>query len=64
MQNCTLIIKDSTLRRIDQTPWSMQTTFYPMDFVTKNGATRLLMAENLREGMVRYLETLGIKQVG
>jgi GntR family transcriptional regulator len=51
-------------RRIDQTPWSMQTTFYPMDFVTKNGATQLLMAENLAEGMVKYLETLGIKQIG
>ena len=51
-------------RRIDQTPWSMQTTFYPMDFVTRRGATQLLMAENIKEGMVKYLETLGIKQVG
>ena len=51
-------------RRIDQTPWSMQTTFYPMDFVTKHGATRLLMAENIKAGMVKYLETLDIKQVG
>jgi GntR family transcriptional regulator len=51
-------------RRIDQTPWSIQTTFYPMDFVTMRDATQLLMAENIKEGMVRYLETLGIKQVG
>jgi GntR family transcriptional regulator len=51
-------------RRIDMMPWSMQTTFYPMDFVTKNGATQLLMAENIKEGMVKYLETLGIKQIG
>ncbi len=51
-------------RRIDGAPWSMQTTFYPMSFVTENGATQLLMAENIKEGMVSYLETLGIKQVG
>lgn len=51
-------------RRIDQTPWSMQTTFYPMDFVTERGATQLLMAANIKGGMVKYLETLGIKQVG
>jgi GntR family transcriptional regulator len=51
-------------RRIDGTPWSMQTTFYPLDFVTR-GANQLLMAENIREGMVKYLETqLHIKQVG
>jgi GntR family transcriptional regulator len=51
-------------RRIDGTPWSMQTTFYPMEFVTR-GATQLLMAENITEGMVKYLEAkLGIKQVG
>jgi GntR family transcriptional regulator len=51
-------------RRIDQVPWSMQTTFYPMDFATQRGATKLLMADNIQEGMVKYLETLGIKQVG
>jgi GntR family transcriptional regulator len=51
-------------RRIDGTPWSLQTTFYPMEFVTR-GATQLLMAENITEGMVKYLEAkLGIKQVG
>ena len=42
----------------------MQTTFYPMDFVTQRSATKLLMAENIPEGMVRYLETLGLKQAG
>ena len=35
-----------------------------MDFVTQ-GATRLLVAEDIEEGTVRYLaETLGIRQVG
>jgi GntR family transcriptional regulator len=60
----TQVISRHQERKIDGTPWSMQTTFYPMDFVTKNGATKLLMAENIGEGMVKYLETLGIKQVG
>ena len=52
------------VRYIDGIPWSMQTSFYPMDFITK-GATRLLMAEDIDEGAVRYLgETIGVKQVG
>lgn len=51
-------------RFIDGTPYSLQTTFYPMRLVEK-GAVRLIQAEDLREGAVRYLEeTLGVKQVG
>jgi GntR family transcriptional regulator len=51
-------------RYIDGIPWSLQTSFYPMDFITK-GATRLLMAEDIREGAVRYLgETIGVRQIG
>ena len=51
-------------RYIDGIPWSLQTSFYPMDFVTK-GATRLLMAQDIREGAVRYLgEAIGVRQVG
>jgi GntR family transcriptional regulator len=45
-------------RYIDDVPWSMQTSFYPMDFVTIDGATRLLMAENIDEGTVNYLARL------
>ena len=49
---------------IDDTPWSLRTSFYPMDFITK-GATRLLMAEDIPEGTVRYLaETIGVEQIG
>ena len=52
------------MRYIDDVPWSLQTSFYLMDFITK-GATRLLMAEDITEGAVRYLaETIGVKQVG
>jgi GntR family transcriptional regulator len=42
----------------------MQTTFYPMSFVLK-GATKLIEADNIPRGAVRYLqEMLGLKQTG
>ena len=51
-------------RRIDDIPWSLQTTFYPMDFATR-GAGELLMATDFPKGIVKTLEgSLGIKQVG
>ena len=51
-------------RFIDGTPWSLQTSFYPMKFVT-DGATRLLQASNIVPGTVRYLEeAVGRKQLG
>jgi GntR family transcriptional regulator len=50
-------------RFIDGVPWSLQTSFYPMTFVTR-GATRLLEASSIEGGAVRYLaETLGVVQV-
>jgi GntR family transcriptional regulator len=49
-------------RFIDKTPWSLQTSFFPFEFVTK--APRLIMAEDIEEGVVRYLEeALGVKQM-
>ena len=36
-------------RYIDDVPWSLQTSFYPMEFITR-GATRLLMAEDIADG--------------
>jgi GntR family transcriptional regulator len=51
-------------RFIDELPWSLQTSFYPMEFVT-SGAPRLLMANNIEEGVVRYLKTaMDLKQSG
>lgn len=51
-------------RTIDGQPWSVQTSFYPISFVTL-GATRLLRAADIDEGTVRYLaDTLPLKQVG
>jgi GntR family transcriptional regulator len=58
------VVSRHQMRYIDRTPWSLQTSFYPMDFITK-GATRLLMAEDIDQGTVRYLaDTIGIEQVG
>jgi GntR family transcriptional regulator len=60
----TMVISRYQERSIDETPWSMQTTFYPMDWVTQ-GASRLLIAENITDGIIRYVEdVLGVKQVG
>lgn len=52
-------------RFIDDIPWSLQTSYYPMEFVTTGKAPRLLMAEDIPEGTVEYLrETMGLEQVG
>lgn len=60
----TQVVSRHESRFIDRIPWSLQTSFYPMDFITK-GATRLLMAENIKEGAVRYMaDTIGIREVG
>jgi GntR family transcriptional regulator len=59
------VISRHQKRFIDDLPWSLQTSFYPMDFVTRGNSHRLLMAEDIPDGAVRYLEeTTGIKQVG
>lgn len=51
-------------RFIDDTPWSMKTSFYAMDLFQR-GAVRLLQAIHIEEGTVRYLaDTLGLRQVG
>ena len=51
-------------RFIDGTPWSLQTSFYPMSLV-EAGAARLLQAGDITEGTVAYLRNeLGISQAG
>ncbi len=60
----TEIISRHERRFIDGTPWSMQTSYYPMDFADR-GAERLRSARNIGEGTVQYLaDTLHIRQVG
>jgi GntR family transcriptional regulator len=51
-------------RSIDGTPWSLQTSFYPMSLVGR-GALRLIQATDITEGTVAYLRNeLGIRQTG
>jgi GntR family transcriptional regulator len=50
-------------RRRGETPWSMQTSFYPRRYALK--AERLLDNEDIHEGTVKYLkDTLDLEQVG
>ena len=58
------VISRHQRRSIDGTPYSMQTTYYPMKFVTDNSATRLLEPRDMEDGTVDYLRNLGINQVG
>jgi GntR family transcriptional regulator len=58
------VVTRHQMRYIDDTPWSLQTSFYPMSLVEK-GALRLIQAGDIEEGTVAYLrETIGVKQVG
>ncbi len=60
----TDVISRHERRLIDGTPWSMQTSYYPMEFADR-GAELLRSARNIAEGTVQYLaDTLRIHQVG
>lgn len=60
----TEVISRHEKRFIDGTPWSMQTSYYPMEFVER-GARRLMSSQNISEGTTHYLrESIGVKQVG
>jgi GntR family transcriptional regulator len=60
----TEVISRHEQRHIGRTPYSLQTSFYPVEFADR-GAGRLRSSRNIEEGAVQYLrETLGIKQVG
>ena len=60
----TEVISRHQRRFIDNTPWSLQTSFYPVEFADR-GAERLRSARNIDEGTVQYLaDTLHIRQVG
>lgn len=59
----TQVVSRHQKRYIDETPWSLQTSFYPMVFVV-NGADQLLDASDIVIGAVQYLaDTLGLRQV-
>jgi GntR family transcriptional regulator len=60
----TEVIGRHQRRYLDGTPWSLQTSFYPMELALR-GAERLMHARDIVEGTTRYLaRTLGIRQVG
>jgi GntR family transcriptional regulator len=57
------VVSRHQARYIDDTPWSLQTSFYPMELALE--APKLLLQVDITEGTVSYLEaTKGIKQVG
>jgi GntR family transcriptional regulator len=58
------VVSRSQNRYIDSIPWSIQTSFYLMEFITK-GASKLLMALDIEEGSVAYLANeIGVRQTG
>jgi GntR family transcriptional regulator len=60
----TMIVSRHQERLIGTRPSSLQTSFYPMDFV-EHGATDLLIAADIKDGATKYVEReLGIKQTG
>jgi GntR family transcriptional regulator len=60
----TEVISRHEQRHVDHKPYSLQTSFYLMEFAHR-GADRLWNSRNIEGGAVQYLrETLGIKQVG
>lgn len=60
----TQVVSRRQERFVDRTPWSVQTTYYPMDLIAR-GATLLISAEPIPGGSVAYLQqTLGLTQVG
>lgn len=49
---------------IDETPWSLQSNFYPIELVER-GAEFLLVADDIKQGTVVYLaESIGARQTG
>jgi GntR family transcriptional regulator len=51
-------------RFIDDNPWSLQTSFYPMHFIDR-GAMRIVDAVDIKDGVVEYLkQELGLIQAG
>jgi GntR family transcriptional regulator len=62
--NAAGVISRHERRCVDSTPWSMQTSFYSVDF-TDHGAERMIRTLNIDEETVRYLDdTHHMHQVG
>jgi GntR family transcriptional regulator len=60
----TTVVSRQQQRFIDSLPWSLQTSYYPMRYVER-GATRIISAEDIPDGVVAYIgDELGIEQAG
>jgi GntR family transcriptional regulator len=60
----TTVVSRHQQRFIDDIPFSLQTSFYPISLVER-GATRLIQAEDIPQGTVAYLHSeFGLNQVG
>jgi len=58
------VISRHQRRYIDDTPWSLQTSFYPRSLVAQ-GAERIADTDDIEGGVVKYLsQALGLQQVG
>jgi len=56
------VVRRHQQRYIDDTVWSLQTSYYPMKWV-QNGAAGLLVPKDIVEGAVEYLaNTIGLRQ--
>jgi GntR family transcriptional regulator len=64
LEENTPVVSRHQRRYIDDTPWSLQTSFYPMELVEK-GALLLIRPTNIDPGAVSYLkDTASIEQAG
>jgi GntR family transcriptional regulator len=57
------VVSRAQERYIEDTIWSLQTSYYPMKWVQK-GATKLLEPEDIIDGTVAYLAQFDLKQDG
>jgi GntR family transcriptional regulator len=61
----SMVILRHQQRFVDEEPYSLQTSFYPMALFNDFGARRLMSAVDVAEGTIQYLrDEIGIEQVG
>jgi GntR family transcriptional regulator len=64
LQGSDKVVSRNEQRLINDDVWSLQTSYYPLEWVTR-GATRLLIPENIPEGTICYLgDTLDLIRTG
>jgi GntR family transcriptional regulator len=61
----SMVVLRHQQRYVDDEPYSLQTSYYPMSLVAERGAQRLIAAVDIAEGTIQYLRNeFGIEQVG